>query len=1616
MRRVWTVMGLCLVTLLTISAATATNAPASLNGAAAWGENSFGGLGDGTTESRDVPGAVHELTGVSATSSGLYHSLALLEGGTVRSWGRNDVGELGNGSTSNSSLPLPVKELSGVTAISDRERTGYALLSNGTVMAWGYNGHGQLGDGTSSGPETCIDFLGKPDPCSRIPVAVHELIGVTAVANGGNHGLALLSNGTVMAWGENGVGQLGNGTTTSSAVPVAVSGLSEVRAISAGQNDSVALLENGTVVAWGDNSRGELGTGTTSGPELCGSEGCSRTPVAVTGLSGVTAISAGGYASNFALLENGTVKAWGENLFGNLGDGTILVRDVPVAVSGLSGVTAIAAGDQHTLALVSGGAVMAWGDNNNGQLGDGTNKGPAECGLPEHFCSKTPIAVVGLTGASGISAGTTDSFAYGSKLHLGNLPEPEPEEMFGGQNAGEPNQRRACANDPVSCATGNLTETQSDLNMSALGVPLALTRTYNAQGAVTQSSPGPFGYGWSSSFNDHLAINPGAGTVTVVQANGSAVIFRSIGGPGELIAPNWAQAKLLLNGEGTYTYTLPSQEAFYFDASGRLQAEVDRSGNTTTMNRNAEGRLEAITDAAGRKLTLAYNPSGEVESIKDPLGHTVTYAYEAGNLASVTLPGAATARWQFKYDTMHRLTILTDGRGGKTTNEYDGANRVTSQTDPAERTTSFEYGPLQTTITNKATGSVTKEIFTEGDEPEAITRGYGTSSATTESSTYDPAGNLTRLQDGNGHTTKYEYDSAGNRTSLTDASEHKTHWTYNSTRDVLTTTTPDGETTTYVRNSAGEPETISRPAPAGTTQVTAYKYDSHGNVESMEDPLKRAWKYGYDAQGDRVSETDPEGDKRTWEYDGDSRETATVSPRGNVTGGEPAKYTTKTERDAQGRPLTVTDPLGHKASYTYDANSNLETQTDPNEHKTKYTYNADNERTKIAQPNGTVTETGYDGAGQVISQTDGNKHTTRSVRNVLEQVIEVLDPRERKAVREYDKAGNLTKLTDAAKRTTSNIYDGSNRLSEVSYSDGKTAAVKYEYNGDGIRKHIADGSGATSYTYDQLDRLAESKDGHGNTTKYEYDLANQLTKITYPNGKAVARAFDKAGRLEKVTDWLEHATKFAYAADSELVTTTFPTGTSNVDKYAYNEAGQMSEVKVTKGAETLASLIYTRDSLGQVKKVTSKGLPGAESTEYTYDANSRLTNAGTTGYEYDPANNPTKIATGSYVYDKASELETGPSLKYAYDELGERIKTTPTSGSATTYGYDQAENLISLERPKEGKVAEIKDTYAYDGDNLRVSQTISGTKTFLAWEMAEAVPVVLNDGTNSFIYGPGGLPIEQISGAGTALYPHHDQQGSTRMLTGSTGKSEATTTYDAYGNTTGTTGTAITPLGYDAQYTSTDTGLIYLRARTYDPKTAQFLTSDPLGSQTHQPYDYAGDNPLSSADPSGMCGASSVGAVLESVNPFSEENCAYQAVNTVVGLIGADPSQLATVTGIAGALLTLTPAAPLGIALVAVSSAASAYAAGHEAADGNILAAALDGLGAVLGGAGAAERVLGGLESLIPTLSGLTAAERTRALAQTLERLGYAPLAASILTSQMVVVEGGPEPGTPCVT
>jgi len=367
-----------------------------------WGMNTHGQVGVGSSSSAILaPTPISSLQFVTAVSGGARHSLALTAGGSVYAWGFNSHEQLG-GEGPPTRSPILVEAVSGAKAVAAGGSHSLALLRNGTVMAWGNDESGQLGNGKTSE--------------AAAPAPVSGLSGVVAVAAGEDHSLALLSDGTVMAWGDNERGQLGDGKTNNSDVPVAVHGLSGVKAIAAGGNFSLALLEDGTVMAWGDDSHYQLGNRSLIKEDPEEEEPAeveeeetgpfSETPVPVEGLSGVTAIAAG-KSHSLALLEGGTVMAWGKDSEGELGDGAFTgAVETPALVEGLSHVTEISAGDQDSVALLSTGQLESWGSDNAGSLGNGLN-GPPD---------PRPEPVLGLTQAAGVSAGASHMLAFGKAL------------------------------------------------------------------------------------------------------------------------------------------------------------------------------------------------------------------------------------------------------------------------------------------------------------------------------------------------------------------------------------------------------------------------------------------------------------------------------------------------------------------------------------------------------------------------------------------------------------------------------------------------------------------------------------------------------------------------------------------------------------------------------------------------------------------------------------------------------------------------------------------------------------------------------------------------------------------------------------------------------------------------------------------------------------------------------------------------------------------------------------------------------------------------------------------------------------------------------------------------
>jgi YD repeat-containing protein len=474
-------------------------------------------------------------------------------------------------------------------------------------------------------------------------------------------------------------------------------------------------------------------------------------------------------------------------------------------------------------------------------------------------------------------------------------------------NASELDHCRRCATPwPVDAGSGNFYETFNDLTIPGRSPALDASRTYSSLDAAYN---GPFGYGWSSTYDTHLELGPlsGPSPVNVRQENGAYVSF--VWNGSQYVAPPRVLATLVKNGDGSYTFTRRQREQLIFDGSGRLIKHIARNGfagspnpmvaaaYTTTIAWNGS-QLATVTDAAGRTLTFTYGGNAKIAAITDSTGRSVAYGYDpANNLTDVT--DAAGGNTHFTYDGNHRLLTIRDPRGNTVrTNTYDAYGRTLTQSDALNRTHTMDYTsiPGSTKVTDPK-GNVRVLQFSH-NVVFAETKGYGTPSAATWTYTYDLATlGVATMTDPNGHTTTFTWHPSGNPLTRTDALNHQTSWTYNASGEPLTVTDAKSVTTTSTYDAAGNLTSTSTPLVQvpGQMQTTTFTYAdaAHpGDLTKITDPRGKDWQFSYaPITGDLSSEITPLGDTTTFTYNTRGQRLTMVSTAGNVVGGNPAAHT-----------------------------------------------------------------------------------------------------------------------------------------------------------------------------------------------------------------------------------------------------------------------------------------------------------------------------------------------------------------------------------------------------------------------------------------------------------------------------------------------------------------------------------------------------------------------------------------------------------------------------------------------------------------------------------------------------------------------------------------------------
>jgi len=936
-------------------------------------------------------------------------------------------------------------------------------------------------------------------------------------------------------------------------------------------------------------------------------------------------------------------------------------------------------------------------------------------------------------------------------------------------------------------------------------------------------------------------------------------------------------------------------------------ASVGPLGETSTSTRDATGDPLTEVDALGRIATVpTYNAFGEPITVTDPLGVTTTYTYNAtGDLTSSSRPLLGTGQtqtvtyqrtdaahpgdvtsmidadnftWAYTYDSNGYRNSVTDPLGDKTTYVFNADGWMTSSTAPSQYLTRQDTF-VRTPVTGSWGTATDGNVWTL----QAGSATYSTNG--TQGVIAKPSSD--------------SWESLGSALA-NDGGEVLVRWQVSSTKDkagAVLRLSSSANTFYGVRfNGAGEVELFGKwggtiHANIGGVQVaytpgTAkqwFRFRVAGNTLYF-----KVWADGTQEPTNwsgQTTDSNVTGSGFAGLY---GNATTTTGVKFDQFSANPYATTTYTY-NSFGQRTGLTDPENHTTSWHYDPNQNQDRVTDPNNNVTTNVYDADNELTQVKRadsPQTTLT-TDYNPDGTVLDQKDGKGNAIQTYAyDSLGHVTTVTDALNNVTTYVYDAYGDMFSKQDPggncsatpATGCTTYAYDAANQLTGINYSDGVTPNVSnITYDGDGQRLSMTDGTGTSSYGWDSLNRMVSYQNGNGAQVQWVYNLRNLATTITYPGSLSVTRVYDNAGRWTSVKDWNNNTTAFGYDADSNLTTETFPTASGIVDTFTFNAADQMTVATSVKGGSALFPFPsnYTRDNANQVTS-DSSATSGTGSYKYTplnqvCYAGSSNSNAcssppsGSIAYAYDAADNVTQKGSTQQAFNNADELcwtastsgacGSPPSgaTTYQYDPRGNRTNVTPNVGQAQTLTYDQANRLTKF-------AAASTTSYGYNGDGLRMCKYAGssnqacqqgGANQFL-WDVAGSLSLLLKDGTSAYVYGPGGLPVEQVNTSATYWY-HHDQIGSTRLVTNSSGGTAATYTFDPYGGLASSTnpGGITNPLGFCGQYQDSESGLYYLRARYYDQSTGQLLTHDLLTAPA-PPYEYGNDNPLNQSDPSGL--------------------------------------------------------------------------------------------------------------------------------------------------------------------
>jgi RHS repeat-associated protein len=620
-----------------------------------------------------------------------------------------------------------------------------------------------------------------------------------------------------------------------------------------------------------------------------------------------------------------------------------------------------------------------------------------------------------------------------------------------------------------------------------------------------------------------------------------------------------------------------------------------------------------------------------------------------------------------------------------------------------------------------------------------------------------------------------------------------------------------------------------------------YTHDKVQRVLTRTNELGRITTFTYDPNSNKLTETVPL--------------TATLNA-----------VTTWTYDDAN-RVLTVKDPLNTIVStYSYDKHGNRLTFKDGNNHQTSYEYDRANRLIKVTDPLGGISEFVFDKNGNRTSLKDPRSKTQTFAYDAVNRLTTETTPTALSQSFTYSLDNLKASATDFNGSATAFTYDSARRLKLIDYP-GTTPDVEHSYDKGGNRLSMKENGVTTAtYTFDELNRLLTDTRGAAVVT-YSYDRRD-LTGLKFPDNKQLTYTLDAAGNLSTLDDWRGAATgrtSYGYDFANRKTSQTLPNGA--VSNWSHDNASRLLQVehKPSAAGPAFATFTYSYDNAGnRLTLASSDGTTVNQS--FVYDAAHRLTSETRSGvattYGYDPAGNRTSMTLGADVTtyppdddNRLTEIKLNAvtTATFAYDNNGSLTSKTVPGVGTTTYTPDAARRLTSVFPAGGSQVS-----FAYDGDGARKSKTAaSGTSTYV--NDTQGLTRVLQEtrGANTLSYVPGILQHDpaQVGNAQWAYF-HADAQNN-RALTDQIALVSKRWEFDPFGVVRAETGTAASDFQYAGEQKDSETGLINLRARYYEPGIGRLLSRDSVQGRTGAPqsfnrFAYVLNNPLRYVDPSGF--------------------------------------------------------------------------------------------------------------------------------------------------------------------